>query len=65
MAPTKPLRKVAPAPMSKSEAAARAQAKEMKTQQANDKAYEAARTTGYKNGGMVKCSKSATKRSWG
>lgn len=56
-------RKAASAPMDKAERAARADAAEVKKQQANTKAYDAA--TGYKNGGMVKCSKTATKRSWG
>lgn len=60
MATAKPPMKAASAPMSKAEAQARAQAKEKKMQEATDKAYEASRTTGYKNGGLVKMSPKAT-----
>lgn len=59
MATAKPASKAASAPMDKTEAEARRQAKEMKDQKANTKAYDAAVST-YKKGGMVKATPKAT-----
>ena len=65
MATAKAPAKTASAPMDKAEMDARRQAKEIKDQKAATSAYDASLTTAYKNGGMVKATRTSSPIPWG